>query len=113
MVIAMVTRRRIFASPRMPGRSNPSPPANRLLTDSTALVVVVLPLVAGPRHWRELRGRRLSGAPAQVRTCSLTHSAPTPRLLESARADQGQRDGGAVHGRVGGADADGARTAPL
>ena len=37
IVSAMVTRRRIFASPRMPARSNPNPPAKRLLTRSTAL----------------------------------------------------------------------------
>ena len=36
IVIAMVMRSRIFASPRMPGYSNPNPPANRLLTRSTA-----------------------------------------------------------------------------
>ena len=30
MVIAMMTRRRVLVSSRMPGRSNPKPPANRL-----------------------------------------------------------------------------------
>ncbi len=36
IVSAMLMRSCIFASPRMPGRSNPKPPANRLLTRSTA-----------------------------------------------------------------------------
>ena len=42
-----------FASPRIPGRSSSKPPAKRLLTRSTALVVVVLPHITGPRHRRE------------------------------------------------------------
>ena len=55
IVSAMLMRSCIFASLRMPGRSNPKPPAKRLLTPlhRAALVVEVLPPVAGPRHRRE------------------------------------------------------------